>query len=104
MGEVSRFIGRTTNNVAEYQALIETLSSALKLGVKSVQIRLDSELVVKQLSGEYRIRKPDLKPLAAEAQTLLSRFDKYTISHVPRSQNRHADKLCNRALDRRRTV
>ncbi len=99
---MSRIIGRTTNNVAEYQALIETLSKALELGIGSVQIRLDSELVVKQLSGEYRIKKPNLRSLAGEAQRLLDRFDQYTIRHVPRSQNRHADALCNRALDRRR--
>ncbi len=99
---MSRIIGRTTNNVAEYQALIETLSKALELGIGSVQIRLDSELVVKQLSGGYRIKKPNLRSLAGEAQRLLDRFDQYTIRHVPRSQNRHADALCNRALDRRR--
>ncbi|MFQ5933506.1 MAG: ribonuclease HI family protein [Dehalococcoidia bacterium] len=100
IGEVSAAIGRATNNVAEYRALIETLSVARRLGLQTVEIRLDSELVVKQIRGQYRTRKPDLKPLLARALDLLEEFQGYNIEHVPRSLNRRADALCNRALDR----
>ncbi len=99
LGKISRRIGRATNNVAEYQALIAVLSEALDLGVQSIAVRLDSELVVRQVKGEYRVKKPDLKPLHRRAAQLLGEFRDYTIDHVPREQNRLADALCNQALD-----
>ena len=99
--EISQRIGRATNNVAEYKALIATLLAAHDLGVQSVAVRLDSELVVRQIRGEYRTKKPDLKPLFRRAQELLKGFQDYTIDHVPRLENRVADALCNKALDQR---
>ncbi len=98
--EISRRIGNATNNVAEYKALIATLAAARDLGVRSLEIRLDSELVVRQITGVYRTKKPELKALREEVQGLLKGFEGYSIRHVPRQQNRRADALCNQALDR----
>ena len=98
--EISRRIGNATNNVAEYKALIATLAAARDLGVRSLEIRLDSELVVRQITGVYRTKKPEMKALREEAQGLLKGFEGYSIIHIPRSQNRRADALCNQALDR----
>ena len=98
--EISQRIGDATNNVAEYKALIATLAAARDLRVRSLEIRLDSELIVRQITGAYRTKKPELKVLLKEAQGLLKGFEGYSIRHVPRSQNRLADALCNKALDR----
>jgi len=97
--EVGRYLGIATNNVAEWSALIEGLRAALDLGLKSLAVRMDSELVVKQLSGEYRVKHPDLQPLHAMARTLLRRFEFVDIAHVPRKQNKLADALVNHVLD-----
>jgi len=97
--EVGRYLGIATNNVAEWSALVEGLSAALDLGLHSLAVRLDSELVVKQIRGEYRVKHPDLQPLHARARTLLRRFAFVDISHVPRKQNKLADALVNQVLD-----
>ena len=98
--EISQTIGRATNNVAEYKALIAALSAAHGQSCRFLDIRLDSELVVKQIKGEYRTKKLELKPLLSRARQLLQGFEGHTINHVPRAQNRAADALCNMALDR----
>jgi len=99
--EESRTIGTATNNVAEYTALIEGLGLASELGVKSLSVLSDSELLVKQMNGEYRVKNPELLELYLEAQRLLRGFEKIQIAHVRREQNRRADELANSALDGR---
>ncbi len=92
-------MGVTTNNVAEWSALIAGLEAALELGIRDLGVRLDSELVVKQLSGEYRVKHPALQPLYTRAKSLLRRFDRVDVAHVRRKENADADALVNRALD-----
>jgi ribonuclease HI len=92
-------IGAATNNVAEYRALIAGLELALARGVTDIQVFLDSELVVSQMKGEWKIKKDSLRTLAARASSLLQRFDSYTIAHVPRERNADADKLANEGMD-----
>ena len=92
-------IGRATNNVAEYSALIEALSIALARDAEDVELHADSELVVKQVRGEYKVRHPDLIPLHAEAKRLIARLRNFRIGYVPRAKNKDADKMVNRALD-----
>lgn len=99
VSEGGRAIGRATNNVAEYQGLIEGLAHALEQGVRDIEVCMDSELVVRQLTGRYRVRHPGLKPLFERAGQLLRRFDRWSIRHVGRSENQRADALANRALD-----
>ena len=98
MARISRRIGKATNNQAEYQAVIAALREAIRLGARKVDITLDSELVVRQLSGRYRVKNTALKYLYQEAQELLARLETVTIHHVPREQNREADRLANMAL------
>ena len=96
---ISQRIGRTTNNQAEYRAIIAALEEATKLGVKQVDIKTDSELVVKQINGEYRVKKATLKPLYQQVKQLLGLLEGFTITHIPRQQNTEADNLANQALD-----
>jgi len=96
---VSRRLGRATNNEAEYRAAIAGLEAALGLGASRVEMRLDSELVVRQLSGRYRVRNPRLIPLYKRLLDLRGRFSAVTFRRVPREENRLADRLANRALD-----
>jgi ribonuclease HI len=98
IARLSRRIGKATNNQAEYQAVIEALREAIRLGARKVDITLDSELVVRQLSGRYRVKSATLKPLYQEAQELLARLEMVAIRHVPRAQNSEADRLANMAL------
>lgn len=97
--EVGRFLGRATNNVAEWTALEIGLEAALKRGVRSIAVRMDSELVVKQVAGEYRVKHPDLQPLHRRVTALLRKFAQVEIRHVPRKQNALADAVVNRVLD-----
>ena len=90
-------IGVASNNVAEYSGLIAGLEAALELGATAVTVRMDSKLVVEQMSGRWKIKHPDMKPLAREASRLAPFGTTYT--WVPREQNRHADRLANEALD-----
>lgn len=100
VARISRRIGVTTNNQAEYQALLAALEEAISLGAKKADIRLDSELLVQQLNGRYRVKNAGLKPLFQEAQRLIGRLESVGIRHVPREQNAEADRLANQALDR----
>ena len=92
-------IGRATNNVAEYTGLLEALALALAREADDVELVADSELVVKQVRGEYKVRHPDLVPLHAEAVRRIARLRRFKIGHVPREKNKDADKLVNRALN-----
>lgn len=93
-------LGRATNNVAEYRGLIEALRLASERGAREVEIRGDSELIVKQMLGRYKVRHPDLIPLHREADALARRFERFRIVHVRRERNKDADRLVNRVLDR----
>ena len=95
---ISRGIGKTTNNQAEYQAVIAALEKAVSLGADSVELNSDSELIVKQIKGQYRVKKESLKPLYEKAMQLKSRFAGFRVRHVPRERNKEADKLANAAL------
>lgn len=92
-------LGVATNNVAEYSGLIAGLTAALELKATHVDVRMDSKLVVEQMSGRWQIKNPGLRPLAAEAAALVSRFAKVTYEWIPRDRNRAADALANRAMD-----
>ena len=97
---VSQAIGRATNNEAEYRAAIAGLEAALALGARHVELRMDSELVVRQLDSRYRVRNPALKRLFARLKDLRWRFASFTAVAIPRQENALADRLANEALDR----
>ena len=97
--EVGEFLGTATNNVAEWTALCIGLERALEHGLVRLAVRLDSELVVKQLRGEYRVKHVALQPLHQRAKRLLRRFEHVDVKHVPRKQNALADAVVNRVLD-----
>ena len=99
VAKVGKFLGTATNNVAEYSALLVGLETALRLGANEVEVVADSELLVRQLTGQYKVKNAGLKPLFAQAQGLLGRFRKWTARHVPREQNKLADEMSNRAID-----
>lgn len=97
--EISAYLGEATNNVAEWTALLLGLEAARKRGIHRLVVRLDSELVVRQLRGEYRVKHSGLQPLYQRAVRLLEGFEKVEIGHVPREENTVADRLVNRVLD-----
>ncbi len=99
IAELSEYLGETTNNQAEYRAMIMALKAAKKMSPPSVEIFADSELVVKQIKGEYRVKDEGLKPLFRELMSLLGEFSSYSVAHVRREKNKHADKLVNKAID-----
>lgn len=92
-------LGSTTNNQAEYTALVRALHKAVELGAQRLLVHSDSELLVKQMNGEYRVKNEGLRALFNEAKELSRRFERVTFRHVPRAQNKRADELCNQALD-----
>ena len=94
-----RFIGRATNNEAEYRALIDGLKAVAEWKPDRLEVFLDSNLVVEQIKGSYRVKKPELQPLYQEAKELLGAFEEVEIQHVERANNRGADALANMALD-----
>jgi ribonuclease HI len=97
--EMSRYLGQTTNNIAEYEALLMGLEALIALGKKNIRVHSDSELMVRQLNGRYRVRDPKLQTLHGRALSLLREFDRYTILHVRRAANKLADRLANRGID-----
>lgn len=99
--ELKLYLGMASNNVAEYRAAIHALEKALELGARSVTLYLDSELVVRQLRGEYRVREPHLKTLHQKAQEILNRFSQCSILYISREENRRADQLANEAIDQK---
>jgi probable phosphoglycerate mutase len=96
---LAKFIGETTNNFAEYQGLLAALEYALSHGYPRLRVLTDSELMARQISGRYKVRSPDLKPLHEKAQALIARLESFSIKHVYREQNREADRLANQAMD-----
>lgn len=99
--KISKYIGETTNNQAEYQALISALKKAKELGGQELDVFLDSELVVKQLNCEYKVKNKELAPLFLEVYNLSLNFSKITFTHVYRENNKEADRLVNEALDKK---
>src|SRR5229473_1355544 len=97
--EESGCLGKATNNVAEYTALVRALERAAALGGEELQIHSDSELLVKQMNGQYRVKNPDLRVLYDRAKELIEQFEQVAIRHVRREHNSRADELCNQALD-----
>ena len=101
VAEKAVYLGEATNNQAEYQALLVGLKAAVKLAPSRLTVRMDSELIVKQLNGEYRVRNRDLLPLYSRARELIQRLADVRVVHVPREENAHADRLANQAIDNR---
>lgn len=101
IAEYKQYIGEATNNCAEYKALILALTEVAKFNPRpsTLEIRMDSELIVRQMQGQYKIKEPALKVLAAEVLKLIKNFQNVIFRHVPREQNKEADKLVNEAID-----
>jgi ribonuclease HI len=100
VAELSEYVGRKTNNFAEYSGLLAALNFAIEQGHPSLKVVSDSELMVKQIKGQYRVNSPELRPLYEEAKRRISRLESFQIQHVLREKNRHADRLANEAMDR----
>lgn len=101
-GSIHRFgeyLGEATNNVAEYRALLKGMQKAAQLGIRKLLVRSDSELIVKQLNGQYKVKSPHLQDLYFTAIKAISSFDKVTFTHVPREENKDADRMANLAID-----
>ena len=96
---LGKFLGRQTNNVAEYQGLLLGLRRAGELGAEELEVVADSELMIRQLSGAYQVRAPALRELHTEALALLKGFRKVKLAHIPREENTDADEMSNRAID-----
>jgi ribonuclease HI len=99
LAERAELLGATTNNVAEYRALLLGLEQALQLGADEVEVVGDSELIAKQVLGQYKVKNATLRPLHGQALAALARFERWSIRTVPRAQNAEADALVNAALD-----
>lgn len=98
---IGKFIGIATNNAAEYEALILAIESARELGAEKITLYSDSELLVKQIKGEYKVKNEGLKPLYNKAVNILKYFKSYSIMHINREYNKEADKLANQAIDKK---
>jgi ribonuclease HI len=96
---LARYLGTTTNNVAEYRAAILGLEHAVRLGATSVRLLADSELLVKQINGQYKVKNEGLKPLHARVKELIARIGSVEVQYIPRAQNKEADALANKAID-----
>ena len=99
LAEIAEPLGRATNNVAEWTAVRLALEEARRLGAAHVDLRMDSELVARQISGIYKVKHPDLQPIHRAAMDLLRSFEGYSVGHVPRALNKDADRLSNVAID-----
>lgn len=97
--EVAKGVGWATNNVAEYEGLIEGLRTALRNDVKRLAVFMDSTLVIQQMRGAFKVKNPGLKPLHATAKQLVSEFDSVEFESIPRERNKHADRLSNEGMD-----
>jgi probable phosphoglycerate mutase len=100
VAELSEFLGKKTNNFAEYSGLLAALDYALEHGHTHLKAVADSELMVKQIKGQYRVNSPELRPLYEEARRRIARLESFQIQHVLREKNRRADQLANEAMDR----
>jgi len=103
VAELSEYLGHHTNNYAEYQGLLAVLRYAVEHGIKALKVISDSELMVRQMKGIYKVKNPDLRKLYEEAQPLVRRLDYFEIRHALREQNVDADRLANEAMDRGRS-
>jgi ribonuclease HI len=103
LAEISDFIGKATNNVAEYMAFIRGLEEALILGATKIECFSDSELLVKQIKGEYKVKNEGLIPLHHHVKSLIRKFKTFSIEHTLRDENKHADNLANRGIDEHST-
>jgi len=99
LAELATYLGVRTNNVAEWSAVEAALDEALRLGATHVDLRMDSELVARQIAGIYKVKHPDLKPIHSRVMAQLARLEGYTVGHVPRALNTEADRLSNVAID-----
>ncbi len=97
--KIARYLGTTTNNIAEYQAAIIGLEHCLKLGASVVKLHADSELMVKQLNGQYKVKNEGLRPLYLKAKELIAKIGQVEVKYIPREQNKEADALANKAID-----
>ncbi len=102
IASISKFIGQATNNQAEYQALIAALKKAQQLNIKELKVYLDSELIVKQVNREYKIKDQDLAKLFLQVHNLILAFPKISFHHIKREKNKRADELANQAMDKQR--
>ncbi len=100
LAELSEFLGKRTNNYAEYSGLLAALNFALEKGHQKLRVVSDSELMVKQIKGQYKVNSPELRPLYDEAKRRIGRLEQFRIEHVLRGKNQHADRLANLAMDR----
>ncbi len=100
VGQLSEFLGKRTNNYAEYSGLLAALNFAIDQGHSRLRVVADSELMVKQIKGQYRVNSPELRPLYDEAKRRIARLDQFRIEHVLRGKNKEADRLANEAMDR----
>jgi probable phosphoglycerate mutase len=100
LAELSEYLGKTTNNVAEYSALLAAVEYAVTQGHRRLRVVADSELMVKQMQGRYKVNSPDLKPLWEEAKRRVARLEMFRIEHVLRGKNQRADRLANLAMDK----
>ena len=98
--ELGEYIGKATNNTAEYRALIRGLQAARELGATGAEVNSDSELIVNQVNGSYRVKKASLLPLYLEVRKLAEGFSPFRIRHVPRAENRQADRLANEGIEK----
>ena len=96
---IARYLGMTTNNIAEYTAAIAGLERAVQLGASSVKLFADSELLVKQINGLYKVKNEGLKPLHARAKELIAKIGRVEVQYIPRAMNKEADALANKAID-----
>jgi len=97
--KIARYLGTTTNNIAEYQAAIIGLEHCMKLGASTVRLHADSELMVKQLNGLYKVKNEGLKPLHTRVKELIAKIGRVEVKYIPREQNKEADALANKAID-----
>jgi ribonuclease HI len=97
--KIARYLGKTTNNIAEYRAAIIGLEHAVSAGASKVRLFADSELLVKQLNGQYKVKNEGLKPLHTRAKELITRIGSVEVQYIPRAQNKEADALANKAID-----
>jgi len=96
---IARYLGTTTNNIAEYSAAIIGLEHAVKVGARKVKLFADSELMVKQINGLYKVKNEGLKPLHTKVKGLIARIGSVAVQYIPREQNKEADALANKAID-----
>jgi ribonuclease HI len=104
VAELATYLGIRTNNYAEWTAVEDALEEALRLGATHVDLRMDSQLVARQISGRYRVKHADLKPIHTRVMAMLGRLQGYSVGHVPRELNKDADRLSNVAIDQPRAV